>query len=62
MGHEFDSQIDVTAERDGTYAADLSGGWVVGGGVNGGYLPAVIRKAVLPALSGMPDPIAASGH
>ena len=44
--HEFDSQIDVTAERDGTYAADLSAGWLVGGGVNGGYLLAVIGNAL----------------
>ena len=62
MGYEFDSQIDVTAQRDGTYAADLAAGWVVGGGVNGGYLLAVIGNALRAALPGKPDPIAVSAH
>jgi hypothetical protein len=64
MTFEFDRSIAVTALADGTYAADLDGGWVVGGGVNGGYLLAVIGNAVKESLTGTGhgDPFSVSAH
>ena len=64
MTFEFDRGIAVTAQADGAYAADLDGGWVVGGGVNGGYLLAVIGNAVRERLrdSGHVDPFSVSAH
>ena len=64
MTFEFDRGIAVTAQADGAYAADLDGGWVVGGGVNGGYLLAVIGNAVRTRLleSGHVDPFSVSAH
>jgi acyl-CoA thioesterase len=60
--YEFDSQIAVTRVDETTYAADLADGWVVGGGVNGGYLLAVIGNAVRHTLPDKPDPIAVSAY
>ena len=45
MTYEFDEHIHVEPVADGEYEADLAAGWVVGGGVNGGYLLAVIGNA-----------------
>jgi hypothetical protein len=64
MTSEFDRGIAVTARGDGVFAADLDGGWVVGGGVNGGYLLAVLGNAVREVLleSGHVDPFSVSAH
>jgi hypothetical protein len=64
MTFELDRGIAVTALPDGGFAADLDPGWVVGGGVNGGYLLAVIGNAVreLLAPSGHVDPFSVSAH
>jgi acyl-CoA thioesterase len=62
MPYEFDSQIAVTPTREGRYAADLSPGWVVGGGLNGGYLLAVIGNALRDRLPDKPDPLAVSAY
>jgi acyl-CoA thioesterase len=62
MGHEFDQHIDVSPAGGGRYAADLSAGWLVGGGVNGGYLLAVIGNALRAELPAKPDPIAVSAY
>jgi hypothetical protein len=64
MTFEFDRGIAVTALADGDFAADLDAGWVVGGGVNGGYLLAVIGNAVRERLleSGHVDPFSVSAH
>jgi acyl-coenzyme A thioesterase PaaI-like protein len=61
---EFDRGIAVTARADGEFDADLDGGWVVGGGVNGGYLLAVIGNAVRHVLepTGHVDPFSVSAH
>jgi len=61
---EFDRGIAVTARADGAFDADLDGGWVVGGGVNGGYLLAVIGNAVRQVLepAGHVDPFSVSAH
>jgi hypothetical protein len=64
MTFEFDRGIAVTRLTDGDFAADLDPGWVVGGGVNGGYLLAVIGNAVRDRLSesGHVDPFSVSAH
>ena len=64
MTYEFDRAIALTPVSDGAYAAELDGGWVVGGGVNGGYLLAVIGNAVRERLldSGHVDPFSVSAH
>ena len=48
----------------GEYAGHLDGGWVVGGGVNGGYVLAVLGNAVRAELAeiGQPDPISVSAY
>jgi Acyl-CoA thioesterase C-terminal domain/Acyl-CoA thioesterase N-terminal domain len=59
---EWDDHIAVTSSGDGEFAADLSDGWVVGGGVNGGYLLATIGNALSKVAPGKPDPIAVSAY
>jgi acyl-CoA thioesterase len=60
--HEFDRHIAVHRLDVGSYAAHLAEGWVVGGGVNGGYLLAVMANAMRHAVPAKPDPIAISAH
>lgn len=64
MTYELDRDAAVTPRGDGAYDADLAAGWVVGGGVNGGYLLAIIGNAVNAetAQAGHPDPFAVSAH
>jgi len=60
--YEFDRDVAVTRTGTGVYARDLADGWRVGGGLNGGYLLAVIGTAVRDQLAatGKPDPVAVS--
>ncbi len=62
MHTEWDEHIAVTATGHGEYAADLTDGWVVGGGLNGGYLLATIGNALSQVVPGKPDPIAVSAY
>ena len=64
MGYEYDAAIAVEQTAPGTFAAVLDAGWVVGGGVNGGYLLAVIGNAVRASLdeAGHPDPFTISAY
>ncbi len=62
MSFEFDDQIHVTPESEGRYAVDLAAGWLVGGGINGGYLLAVMGNAVKAHLPAKPDPLAFSAY
>ncbi len=64
MDSEFDRGTAVEAVGPGEYAAELDGGWVVGGGLNGGYLLAVIGTAIRAELTdlGQPDPISVSAY
>jgi acyl-CoA thioesterase len=59
---ELDHLSAVSPSGDGRYAADLSPGWVVGGGVNGGYQLAVVGQALRAAIPAKPDAIAVSAH
>jgi hypothetical protein len=62
--YEFDRGIVVERSGPGEYSADLGAGWVVGGGVNGGYLLAVVANAIRAELvdSGQPDPVSVSAY
>ena len=64
MTSEFDRGTAVTDLPGGAFAADLDPGWVVGGGINGGYLLAVVGNAVRARLatSGHVDPFSVSAH
>jgi hypothetical protein len=64
MGYEYDEAIAVAAQGDGVYAADLSAGWVVGGGINGGYLLGVLGNAMSSELTprGHVDPYTVSAY
>src|SRR5690348_18496603 len=62
MGYEYDVAIEVDPQGDGEYAAAIEAGWVVGGGVNGGYLLGVIGNAIRSQLGGHPDPYSISAY
>ena len=64
MGYEYDAAIAVEQTAPGIFAADLDAGWVVGGGVNGGYLLAVLGNAIRSTLdeAGHPDPFTVSAY
>ncbi len=64
MTAEFDRDIAVHRSAVGEYAAELGAGWVVGGGVNGGYALAVLGNAVadFAAELGHPDPFVVNAH
>lgn len=62
MTFEWDRTTAVTATGEGTFDADLDPGWVVGGGINGGYLLGVIGNAIKESVPAKPDPIAVSAY
>lgn len=62
MTYPFDAQTAVTPAGPATWAAELHEGWTVGGGLNGGYLLAVLGRAVREALPGKPDPLSLSAY
>ncbi|GAA2447148.1 thioesterase family protein [Streptomyces glaucus] len=58
---EFDRDTALTRREPGVYDIDLSAGWTVFGAVNGGYLLAVLGRALTDALP-HPDPFTLSAH
>jgi hypothetical protein len=62
--YAYDRAIAVRPTGEQSYAADLDPGWVVGGGLNGGYLLAVIGNAIRTHLAdaGHPDPYTVSAY
>jgi acyl-CoA thioesterase len=58
---EYDADIAVTRAGD-DFEADLSDGWLVGGGLNGGYLLSVLGHALSQVVPDKPDPIALSAY
>lgn len=63
MPSEF--EIDTTARRidDDTFELDLSDGWRIGGGLNGGYLLATLGRAIGQAAGERyPHPFILSAH
>ncbi len=64
MDYELDRGIAVEPLAPGEFGARLESGWVVGGGLNGGYLLAVLGSAISAELGelGQPDPISVSAY
>jgi len=64
MDYELDRGVRVQAAGSGQYLAEVDGGWVVGGGVNGGYALAVLGNAISTELapSGHRDPVSVSAY
>ncbi|MBJ7003550.1 thioesterase family protein [Streptomyces sp. CRPSP2-6A1] len=58
---EFDRDTAVVRREPGVYDIDLSAGWTILGAVNGGYLLAVLGRALGEALP-HPDPFTISAH
>ncbi|MFJ4516409.1 thioesterase family protein [Streptomyces sp. NPDC088816] len=58
---EFDRDTAVTRSEPGVYGLDLSAGWTIADAVNGGYLLAVLGRALADALP-HPDPFTISAH
>jgi hypothetical protein len=58
---EFDRDTAVTLREPGVYDIDLSAGWTITGAVNGGYLLAVLGRALADALP-HGDPFTISAH
>jgi len=58
---EFDRDTAVTRRETGVYDIDLSAGWTITGAVNGGYLLAVLGRALADALPHA-DPFSISAH
>jgi hypothetical protein len=58
---EFDRDTAVVARAPGVYDTDLSAGWTIIHAVNGGYLLAVLGRALGDALP-HPDPFTVSAH
>jgi hypothetical protein len=58
---EFDRDTAVTPREPGVYGIDLSAGWTISNAVNGGYLLAVLGRALADALPHS-DPFTISAH
>lgn len=58
---EFDRDTALTRRESGVYDADLSAGWTIISAVNGGYLLAVLGRALADALP-HDDPFTISAH
>ncbi|WP_392962576.1 thioesterase family protein [Streptomyces sp. LN245] len=58
---EFDRDTAVTPRGAGVYDVDLSAGWTIINAVNGGYLLAVLGRALADALPHS-DPFTVSAH
>lgn len=58
---EFDRDTTVTLREPGVYETDLSAGWTIVNALNGGYLLAVLGRALADALP-HPDPFTVSAH
>ena len=56
----FEQATRVVAAGDGRWTADLDPEWTVGGRPHGGYLLAVLARAVLAAAHEHPHPLSAS--
>lgn len=58
---EFDRDTAVTLREEGVYDAELSAGWTIIHAVNGGYLLALLGRALGEALPHS-DPFSVSAH
>lgn len=58
---EFDRDTSVRQREPGVHDADLSPGWAIGNALNGGYLLAVLGRALGETLP-HPDPFTITAH
>ncbi len=58
---EFDRDIAVTQDGD-DFVGEMSDGWRVGGGINGGFQLSLLGNAMRAALPKHPDPVAVSAY
>lgn len=59
--YAFDTDTAVSANDDGTFNAHIHSRWTIAGVPNGGYLMAVMLRAVEP-MSAHPDPLTMTAH
>ncbi|SEB51327.1 Acyl-CoA thioesterase [Nocardioides exalbidus] len=57
---EWDLHTAITPAGDGLFDATLDPGWVVGGGVNGGYVLGVVGRTIAETLPTKPHPLSVS--
>jgi acyl-CoA thioesterase len=57
----FASATAVEALGDGRYGATINEGWDIAGNANGGYLLAIVARAIITE-TGKPDPLTITGH
>jgi acyl-coenzyme A thioesterase PaaI-like protein len=57
----FAASTRVDAAGDGRYRAEIAEGWDIGGNANGGYLLALVGRAMADAAA-RPDPVTITGH
>ncbi len=57
----FAADTAITRDDEGRYRAVIASGWDIGGNANGGYLLALVARALADA-SGRPDPVSVTGH
>ncbi len=62
LSSPFDEQTAVVPRGGGVWSAELHDGWTVGGGLNGGYLLAVLGRALREELTATPDPLSTSAY
>lgn len=62
MPTEWDTHTELTAVGDGAFDVELDPGWMVGGGVNGGYLVGLVGKAIAESLPTKPHSLSMSAY
>ncbi len=62
MPTEWDTHTELTAVGDGAFDVELDPGWMVGGGVNGGYLVGLVGKAIAETLPIKPHSLSMSAY
>ncbi|RYB95058.1 thioesterase family protein [Nocardioides oleivorans] len=59
---EWDTHTAISPAGDGVFDAVLDPGWVVGGGVNGGYVLGVVGRAIAASVPAKPHPLSVSAY
>jgi len=62
MRSEWETHTALDRDLDGSFAAELHPGWVVGGGVNGGYLLGTVGQALAETVPAKPHPLSVSAY
>jgi acyl-CoA thioesterase len=61
MGTDFADATAVVPTSEGTWAGQIAEGWDIVGNANGGYLLAIVARAIAAAAD-RPDPVTITGH